>query len=393
MENDYQPEPMMSESITELAKALCEVQKTKLFALTDKKNPFFNSKYADLSSVWSAIREPLTANGLSVVQTTETASKVANAEAKVNAMGVLFPSLGDDWKHLDVKDFKKRIDSVNRLFDEGIVIVTTLMHVSGEWIRGRLSLKPDDVTPQGFGSAITYGRRYALAAIVGISPEDDDAEKAMNREKKQSVRKPANPEAEAKQDKEIKSVDKVCETIGSMRVIERIQIKQSEWKSADHSDYNDEEVTRISKAFEARIAILSTGDKDKKITPEQAQHLYAVGSQCKPNAWTHDMIKAHIREKYGWDTSKDLTIVQFNEVLKFIAMTEAEEPHIVEELDDALNEEPTLSKDELIKTLTELGQIKNIDIGKKAEMKYRMTNLNDLDVDQLQYLLDVLKGD
>jgi hypothetical protein len=59
-----------SESIVELAKALCEVQKTELFALTDKKNPFFKSKYADLSSVWDAIRLPLTSNGLAITQTT-----------------------------------------------------------------------------------------------------------------------------------------------------------------------------------------------------------------------------------------------------------------------------------------------------------------------------------
>lgn len=127
-----------SENITNLASALVEVQKTDLFALTDKNNPFFNSKYADLSSVWSAARKPLTENNLSIVQTTDVS-------------------------------------------DNGVVIETMLMHTSGEYITGRLLIRPEKSTPQGVGSAITYGRRYALAAIIGISPEDDDGEAAMDR--------------------------------------------------------------------------------------------------------------------------------------------------------------------------------------------------------------------
>ena len=129
-----------SDSISKLAQALCEAQKTELFALTDKANPFFKSRYADLSSVWSAIRKPLTDNGLSVVQT------------------------------MDISDV-------------GVIVETTLLHISGEYISGRLQMTPEKNTPQGVGSAITYARRYALASIVGISPEDDDAEGAMDRKK------------------------------------------------------------------------------------------------------------------------------------------------------------------------------------------------------------------
>jgi len=130
-----------SESIVKLAGALCEVQKTELFALTSKKNPFFKSKYADLSSVWDAIRAPLTSNGLAITQTMES-----------NNM-------------------------------DGVTIETTLMHASGEYISGSLYIKPEKNTPQGLGSAITYGRRYALMAIIGVSPEDDDGEHAMERKR------------------------------------------------------------------------------------------------------------------------------------------------------------------------------------------------------------------
>jgi hypothetical protein len=290
-QNEVKPEPMMSASIAELAKALCEVQKTELFALTTSNNPFFKSKYADLSSVWDAIRKPLTDNGLSVVQTTEP-------------------------------------------IEDAVIIITTLLHSSGEWIRGRLMMKPDKMTPQGFGSAITYGRRYALAAIVGISPEDDDGEKAMGREKRrQSVQKPPPKEG----DPEIKPVDDVCDKISRMKVLATLQNKQRAWFDSDKSDYTDEEVKRINKAFEIRIAILSAGNSsDKKITSAQAQRLYAIGAKAKPTPWTHDMIISHIKEKYGWDTSKDLTVAQYNEVEAFIAANEAVNP-VADDLEDALN--------------------------------------------------------
>jgi hypothetical protein len=128
-----------SEKIELLATALSKVQQEELFALTDKKNPFFKSKYADLSSVWSVARKPLTENGLSVVQTMDVGGN------------------GDP------------------------VIVTTLFHNSGQWIKGRLEMPAPKKDPQSFGAAITYGRRYSLAAILGVCPEDDDAESAMRR--------------------------------------------------------------------------------------------------------------------------------------------------------------------------------------------------------------------
>jgi hypothetical protein len=131
----------MSEQSTEigqLAAALAVAQGKITGALKDSANPFFKSKYADLASVWDACRGPLSENGIAVVQTTD-------------------------------------VD------DQGIVIVTTLAHKSGEWMRGKMRLIPKDSSPQGFGSAITYGRRYGLAAIVGVAQVDDDANAASGR--------------------------------------------------------------------------------------------------------------------------------------------------------------------------------------------------------------------
>lgn len=124
-----------STSIGELATALCKAQAAIGGAKKDSTNPFFKSNYADLQSVWDACREQLGKNGLAVVQTTE-------------------------------------------LNESGVTIVTTLTHSSGEWMRGKLNLHPTKNDPQGIGSAITYGRRYALAAIVGIYQTDDDGNAA-----------------------------------------------------------------------------------------------------------------------------------------------------------------------------------------------------------------------
>jgi len=146
--NNIEPIPSASPCI-EIAKALCEVQKTELFAITDSTNPFHNSKYADLSSVWSAIRKPLTDNGLSILQTTES-------------------------------------------YEGGVTVVTTLLHISGESIETRLSAKvpakkdkngQEISNVQSLGSAITYLRRYSLAAMIGVCPADDDGEVAMGRTK------------------------------------------------------------------------------------------------------------------------------------------------------------------------------------------------------------------
>lgn len=127
-----------SEQINELAGALAKAQGKITGALKDSANPFFKSKYADLASVWDACRGPLSENGLAIVQQTESD-------------------------------------------DSGVYVVTTLAHSSGQWMRSRLRLTPKDDTPQAMGSAITYGRRYALAAAVGVAQVDDDGNAASGK--------------------------------------------------------------------------------------------------------------------------------------------------------------------------------------------------------------------
>ena len=129
---------MQSEQINELAAALAKAQASITGALKDSANPFFKSKYADLASCWDACRKQLTDNGLSVIQTTD-------------------------------------------IVADTVVVRTTLAHSSGQWISGILPVKAKDDGPQAQGSGITYARRYALAAIVGLAQIDDDAEAAQGR--------------------------------------------------------------------------------------------------------------------------------------------------------------------------------------------------------------------
>jgi hypothetical protein len=127
-----------SESINELATALSAAQAEMGGAVKDSANPFFKSKYADLTSVVKAIKEPFANHGLSYTQ---------------------FPCAAD-----------------------GCVGVTTrLMHSSGQWLESEYMLPMVKNDPQAAGSAITYARRYALQAMAGIPTADDDAESAMLR--------------------------------------------------------------------------------------------------------------------------------------------------------------------------------------------------------------------
>lgn len=125
-----------SDSIDQLAVALAAAQGEISPAPKDKINPHFKSHFADLAGVWEACRESLSKHGLSVVQ--------------------------------------------SPAFAEGRMILTTrLMHKSGQWMEGQLSLKPRGDDPQSVGSAITYARRYALGAVIGVvSDEDDDGNAA-----------------------------------------------------------------------------------------------------------------------------------------------------------------------------------------------------------------------
>lgn len=138
-----------SPEIKNLATALAKFQSTVEAVKKGASNPFFKSKYADLASIIDAIREPLAKNGLSFAQ---------------------FPA-GDGG------------------------LTSILMHETGEFIEETFTMKPVDNKPQTAGSAITYMRRYALSAMLGIATEeDDDGNVASGLSKKAPAKKEVNPD-------------------------------------------------------------------------------------------------------------------------------------------------------------------------------------------------------
>jgi len=120
-----------SEQINELAKALAAAQAEMKQPGKNAKNPHFGNRYADLNEIIVTATPVLAKHGLSVTQTTS--------------------------------------------FEGGVVVLrTTLMHVSGQWISGSYPVVPVKPDPQGYGSAMTYARRYSLSAMVGLAADDDD---------------------------------------------------------------------------------------------------------------------------------------------------------------------------------------------------------------------------
>jgi hypothetical protein len=125
-----------SPELDQLATALAIAQGSIQGAVKDRTNPAFKSSYADLASVWDACRAALSSNGLSVSQ------------------------------------------HPGRLDDGSATVTTILLHKSGQHIASVCAALPRDQSPAAVGSVVTYLRRYALAAAVGVAPEDDDGQAA-----------------------------------------------------------------------------------------------------------------------------------------------------------------------------------------------------------------------
>lgn len=115
--------------------ALAAAQMQMGKALKDSSNPAFKSKYADLASVMDACMAALNGNGIAVFQ----------------------PTVDDE---------------------SGRYVKTILAHVSGETLECRVPLIVQKNDMQGYGSAVTYARRYGLMSMAGIAPEDDDGNAA-----------------------------------------------------------------------------------------------------------------------------------------------------------------------------------------------------------------------
>tara|TARA_R110000751_G_scaffold56602_1_gene120605 strand:- start:351 stop:947 length:597 start_codon:yes stop_codon:yes gene_type:complete len=144
-----------SNEINEIAKALSLAQSEMSGATKQSTNPFYKSNYSDLASVMQAISLPFSAHGLCFVQ---------GAEAN----------------------------------EQRVSVTTRIIHTSGQWLEATTELPPTKADAQGWGSAITYAKRYGLQALCGVPSVDDDGQEAVKR-----VAKPKATPINKKQAEEI----------------------------------------------------------------------------------------------------------------------------------------------------------------------------------------------
>jgi hypothetical protein len=161
-----------SDSTKNLISALVKAQASFENAKKSSKNPFFNSKYADLAEIIESVKKPLSDNGLGFVQTVE------KRDGKIEI------------RSIDKNGTKKEM-----VFDN-YALVTTLFHESGESIISEYPILTDKEGAQGFGAGVTYARRYALQTLLGIPADDDDGNAASSNNKPATSAKPeAKPAA------------------------------------------------------------------------------------------------------------------------------------------------------------------------------------------------------
>ena len=201
-----------SETIGALAAALAKAQGSLNAALKDSQNPHLRNKYADLASIWNAAREPLAANELAVIQTTDDSG------------------------------------------DGGQYLVTTLAHSSGEWIKGYLRISTEGANKgvnlnQALGSSISYMRRYALAAIVGVIQDDDDGNFTSGNGNTQQHQhaSPPPPKKDPNTDRDRNAI--ISAVLKGEKILDRneFEAKNSREKHLGHADLKKASIPQLEK--------------------------------------------------------------------------------------------------------------------------------------------------
>lgn len=127
-----------SETTATLCAALVAAQGALKPIAKDGKNPAFRSRYATLDGIMETVRPALAAHGLAVVQ------------------GVIHPETGEGGRLV------------------GITVETRLLHTSGEWLASVVPVPVAKGDAHGLGSALSYGRRYGISALLALSTDEDD---------------------------------------------------------------------------------------------------------------------------------------------------------------------------------------------------------------------------
>lgn len=157
-----------------ISAALVKAQREFGPALKTSSNPHFKSRYADLAACVEAVIDALNNSGIALIQQTHEC-------------------------------------------ESGVIVETTFVHESGEvFSAGKLHVPAAKQDPQGYGSALTYARRYSLMAACGIAPEDDDANAATAAVQHRPPAPAPKPAAPVKTlgKSEIETITKLAKTAG-----------------------------------------------------------------------------------------------------------------------------------------------------------------------------------
>jgi hypothetical protein len=223
------PFPSTSPQMMKLFEALSKAQGEFKEVIKDKENPYFKSKYADLASVRNAIQPALTKHGLSVIQVIR----------------------GDE-------------------------LVTLLNHLAGGQIESAVPINVRGKS-QELGSELTYKRRYALSALVGVAAEDDDDGNAASQAKPET--KAAMPQPQS-------------------------------WKGKREALRPKPTEEQLKAADQAALAAIRSG-----ISPKQQAMLFAVAAE---NHWTEMQVREFMQKRWGITSTKGLDNQKLNELIDAI---------------------------------------------------------------------------
>lgn len=185
-----------------IASAFIKAKKAFGPALKAKENAHFKSRYADLAMCLDAVDEALLENGIALIQET----------------------------FMD---------------DTGVTVETVFLHESGEIIRGgKLHVPASKQDPQGYGSALSYARRYSLMTACGIAAEDDDGNAATA-----PAKAPAKPTAASRAITDVPVLIRAMEATTSIAALQTAFA--SAWKSSGHDEKVKAAYDRLKTIMEA----------------------------------------------------------------------------------------------------------------------------------------------
>lgn len=189
-----------SENTKEIFSALVAVQGELQPVSKDSVNPHFKNKYASLDTITEAVRPVLAKHGLAIVQ------------------------------------------GGGETTGAGVLVTTMIVHTSGQWISSCYLMPLEKATAQSAGSAVTYGRRYLLGAMLALATEDDDDGQAASqaRQKKTQIRLTPKPAS----DEQIQKIQELADATGDLA---KVKDRLSSLNATEANEWIDRLTTKYTK--------------------------------------------------------------------------------------------------------------------------------------------------